>query len=339
MNDSDNIMSVGVACLVAVLLLATAIGGSSAQATTVEIEVSDAPESVTQGDEFTAEYSIENVGNESAAYTIELNNSRDNVSISGISGDIRSKSIDNSTATASTEFTSPDDNATVSVRYVVSENATGEETLEAEVREPLSGSTDTTTHTFTIAEADTGPSVTLVSGPDSVEENSTFALEYRLNATDSALTINASPTPSGFDVIGFGGAIETQDLNSVPPSATSSYISGNANVTVTVEYKTQTDILDRNQSESEQTLGLAVTAPLSGEVSNNQTTVVLTEPTAEPTDPTERAQQITQVDNSDEIDQNDITNTITRFERGESVNGVSINQSDITTVITLFERR
>jgi surface glycoprotein (TIGR04207 family) len=57
-----------------------------------------------------------------------------------------------------------------------------------------------------------------------------------------------------------------------------------------------------------------------------------------PTDPEERALQLTGVNNASELTQDDVTATITRFERNESANGVDPTQDDVTTVITLFER-
>lgn len=57
-----------------------------------------------------------------------------------------------------------------------------------------------------------------------------------------------------------------------------------------------------------------------------------------PTDPEARALQIAGVNDSSELTQNDVTATITRFERGEAVDGVAVTQDDVTTVVTLFER-
>lgn len=57
-----------------------------------------------------------------------------------------------------------------------------------------------------------------------------------------------------------------------------------------------------------------------------------------PADPTERALQITGKDNPGELTQDDITSALTRFNRGESANGIKITQDDVTSLITLFER-
>jgi hypothetical protein len=48
--------------------------------------------------------------------------------------------------------------------------------------------------------------------------------------------------------------------------------------------------------------------------------------------------QITGKTSTSELTQNDVTAAITRFARGQSVNGVDITQDDITALITLFER-
>jgi hypothetical protein len=54
--------------------------------------------------------------------------------------------------------------------------------------------------------------------------------------------------------------------------------------------------------------------------------------------PTERVQQLTGKDNPSDLTQDDVTITITRFQRGQSINGITIRQNDITSLITLFER-
>jgi hypothetical protein len=57
-----------------------------------------------------------------------------------------------------------------------------------------------------------------------------------------------------------------------------------------------------------------------------------------PTDPTQRALQITGKSDPSKLTQNDVTAVITRFNRGQSVNNISINQDDVTATITLFGR-
>jgi hypothetical protein len=44
------------------------------------------------------------------------------------------------------------------------------------------------------------------------------------------------------------------------------------------------------------------------------------------------------VNDPTDLTQDDVSNVITRFERGESVNGVTVTQDDVTTMVTLFER-
>jgi hypothetical protein len=48
--------------------------------------------------------------------------------------------------------------------------------------------------------------------------------------------------------------------------------------------------------------------------------------------------QITGKSDPSGLSQNDVTATITRFNRGGSVNGVTVTQNDVTVMITLFER-
>jgi hypothetical protein len=62
------------------------------------------------------------------------------------------------------------------------------------------------------------------------------------------------------------------------------------------------------------------------------------DPGDEPTDPQQRALQITDRSSAGEITQNDVTVAVTRFNRGQSANGIDITQNDVTTIITLFER-
>jgi hypothetical protein len=58
-----------------------------------------------------------------------------------------------------------------------------------------------------------------------------------------------------------------------------------------------------------------------------------------PTDPQQRVLQITGRSSAEGITQNDVTTVITRFNRGETVNGIEITQNDVTTTVTLFGRR
>jgi hypothetical protein len=67
-------------------------------------------------------------------------------------------------------------------------------------------------------------------------------------------------------------------------------------------------------------------------------TLTVEEDTGVPTDPTQRALQITGKNDPSELTQNDVTATITRFNRGQTVNDIDITQDDVTATITLFER-
>ena len=57
-----------------------------------------------------------------------------------------------------------------------------------------------------------------------------------------------------------------------------------------------------------------------------------------PGDPTERVLQIVGKDDPESVTQDDVTATLTRFNRGEPANGVEITQDDVTSLITVFER-
>jgi len=56
------------------------------------------------------------------------------------------------------------------------------------------------------------------------------------------------------------------------------------------------------------------------------------------TDPEARVLQITEKGDSSKLTQDDVTAVITRFERGDSVNDLTVTQDDVTATITLFER-
>lgn len=57
-----------------------------------------------------------------------------------------------------------------------------------------------------------------------------------------------------------------------------------------------------------------------------------------PADPKARALRIADVNDASELTQDDVTAAITRFNRGQMINGVVVTQDDVTTVITLFRR-
>jgi hypothetical protein len=48
--------------------------------------------------------------------------------------------------------------------------------------------------------------------------------------------------------------------------------------------------------------------------------------------------QIVGKDDPESVTQDDVTATLTRFNRGEPANGVEITQDDVTSLITVFER-
>lgn len=74
-----------------------------------------------------------------------------------------------------------------------------------------------------------------------------------------------------------------------------------------------------------------------GDTISTTKSITVTESTM-PTGPTERVLQITGKSDPSGLSQNDVTATITRFNRGGSVNGVTVTQNDVTVMITLFER-
>lgn len=59
---------------------------------------------------------------------------------------------------------------------------------------------------------------------------------------------------------------------------------------------------------------------------------------AAPLTPEERVLTIAGVENASQLDQDDVSNVITRLNRDETVNGVTVDQDDVSNTITLFER-
>lgn len=57
-----------------------------------------------------------------------------------------------------------------------------------------------------------------------------------------------------------------------------------------------------------------------------------------PTNSRERVLQIADVNDPSELTQDDVSNTITLFNRGKSINEIEVTQNDVSNMVTLFER-
>jgi hypothetical protein len=104
------------------------------------------------------------------------------------------------------------------------------------------------------------------------------------------------------------------------------------------------DVSATTNASGKATLSLGEPAPGEYEVTasaegyTDATATLTVETDSAPTDPTQRVLQIAGKSNPSDLTQDDVTATITRFNRGQSVNNIDINQDDVTATITLFER-
>jgi acyl-CoA hydrolase len=116
----------------------------------------------------------------------------------------------------------------------------------------------------------------------------------------------------------------TLEFSVNPTGGGSTQISGELNVTVSATNTTADITIDLTDSNNGEDSAAA--------------TLTVVEAGAPPETPEERALAIAGVDDPAQLTQDDVTAAITRFNRGESVNGLTIEQDDVTAVITLFER-
>jgi len=138
-----------------------------------------------------------------------------------------------------------------------------------------------------------------------------------VDANDSDVSLSGGPDVSGDNV--------TFDI-SPDSNATTRDVTVTANVTV-----------DAPATNTTADITIDVVDSSTGEDSAAATLTVV-EADAPPETPEERALAIAGVDDPAQLTQDDVTAAITRFNRGESVNGLTIEQDDVTAVITLFER-
>lgn len=343
MTTSQQCSSATLVVVITVLLVPLAFAtGAMAQSsdTVVELNVSDAPEAVEPGDDFSVVYSVNNVGSQTSSYTIDVADRSPNVTVTEFSGDIRASDTDGDPPSASTDAIDPGETGTVTISYTVAENASISETVGVVAREPLVGSTDEAESTISVVEQEpeSATELSVATAPDVVTQGNGIAVDYEFSTNDSALTIELADPTSGLSVESFTGAIESQDLAGSPPTATTEFVESGKNATFSVEYRIEDELFGPNENRTNQTIELAATNAVENETDHARVSITLQKPETTPNDPVDRAEQIADVDDSSEISQNNVTEVITRFERRQAANDIDIVQNDITTMITLFER-
>ncbi len=169
--------------------------------------------------------------------------------------------------------------------------------------------------------------------PSTVEPGSTFTISYVIENQGDAVAAytveNAADAPN-VTLTDFSGDIQSKAVDNDPPSASTDAIDVNTSGTVTAEYQLE------NNTTGSRTVETTVREPLTGNSLNVSQEVTIQSPP--PEDPTARVLQIANKSTTSALTQDDVTATITRFERGLSVNNINIGQDDVTAMITLFER-
>lgn len=170
--------------------------------------------------------------------------------------------------------------------------------------------------------------------PETVTTNESFNISYAIeNRGDSSTTYtltSAVPSATGA-VTGFNGTVQSTALDETPPTATTAPVAAGANASVTVTYRVAPTAVGNV------TITTTARDTLSG-ANVSLSPVIAIQSDSPPTTPTERALQIAGKNSPSELTQNDVTAVITRFERGQSNNNLTIRQDDVTAMITLFER-
>lgn len=171
--------------------------------------------------------------------------------------------------------------------------------------------------------------------PETVQPNSTFSATYEVENAGEAInayTIEMAVDRDNVTVTGFSGDIQSSTVDNQPPSASTDAIAVGARATVTISYQVAADTTGNTS------LTATTRNPLSGANTTLSQNISIQTTADAPDDPTQRALQITGKSDPRELTQNDVTAVITRFNRGQSVNNVTVTQDDVTATITLFER-
>lgn len=334
----NTIQRIGAAVLAAMMVLSvlTAATGSVAAAADPSITVTNAPSSVSPDGTFQIEYEIENTGTLEGAFTVETPNLPSNVTVDSIEGDIQSRDLDSTPPSASTDAAQADgDTVNVTVTYNASGMATGDTNFEFTASSPIDGTSDSQSTTITVQESVAVPNISATGGDDVARQGSAYESTYTIENTGTApgsFTVRTQNLSSGITINSIEGDVQSANVNGTPPSATTDSASAGSSVAVTVNYSVASD----TQLGSYSLFTLAAEEPIAGTTDNTSANVTVKQPA--PEESTDRALEVSGKDNASEVEQNDVTVTITRFDRGQSVNGIKVSQNDVTVLITLFER-
>jgi hypothetical protein len=191
---------------------------------------------------------------------------------------------------------------------------------------------DVTKDTLNIKKAPEPLQLEVSDVPQTVQPGTTFTMTYEvanLKENVTAYTLQTASATSNLTVVDFSGDLESSNIGADPPGASTTGIAPSDTASVIVTYRAQPD------ATGTVTVNTTAVEPLSQtRVSTSHDVSVETAPTG----PRERALQATGKATPSELTQNDVTAMITRFDRGQTANGIAIRQNDITAVITLFER-
>jgi halocyanin-like protein len=296
------------------------------------ITLDSAPSETNQASTFDVSYTIENIGDNPGSFTLTVPEAS-GVTVSDISGDIQSSDTNSSPPVALTNSAHANgDTLSVTVTYSVASDASaGDVDLDLTANQPIDDTTDSVTTSVSIQPSG-GIQLRATDIPQTVQSDATFSVTYEVKntgKTSNAYTIETAVDRDNVTVTDFSGNIQSSAVDNQPPSASTDLIDGEESGTVIVEYRVGAD------TNGNATLTATAIEPISG----GQTSLSREIPIqATPEDPTERALQIAGKGDPSELTQNDVTATITRFERGLSVNGITITQNDVTATITLFGR-
>lgn len=328
----------GVLILTIVLMVsAITVGtGSVAAAAEPSITVSDSPDTVGPNETFEIEYTIKNNGADPGSFSLDVPSSS-GITVEDISGDIQSSDTDVEPATASMDaVVSNGGTISVSITYNASDAPPGDVTLDLTARQPLDSTADSVSPTVTVSENAAIPKISGTDGADTVRQSGSYEREFMITNTgtnDGAFTLAFEDPNPAIATTDIGGEVESSDVTATPPSATTANVNTSDTVRITVNYSVGSDA----ELGTYTLFTLTAEQPVDNTTDSLQENVTVKQPA--PEDPQERASEIAEKDDPAELSQNDVTAAITRFNRGQTVNGINIEQNDITTLITLFERR
>jgi PKD repeat protein len=294
------------------------------------LTVASAPKTVAPDTTFNIDYTIRNADSQAASYTLNINDLPSGVTVDGFAGDIQSSSPEASPPATSTTLISPGDTATVTVTYRAEAGLSGDRSVGVEAVQPLSGTTDTASSVVAV-QRPANHSLSVSTAPSTVVQDTEFEVTYTIENTASrtaSYTLTGNKVPSGITVVSFSGDIQSSSLDTSPTATTDAIVAGSTG-SVTITYQVAANVTGNK------TVGLTATNPLEGTEDAASSTLTATEA---PSNPEERALQIVGVSSPTELTQSDVTVAITKFNRGQTANGLTIKQNDVTVLITLFER-